>query len=71
LPAKTTLLPYTLPLGPLAFTLTRKRCEDLLLLGAVIVGVVRLGSGWNEWALVGGRLECASRMLTMQNCPRW
>lgn len=54
LPAKITLLPVTLSLGGLSFALTRKRCEEVLLLGAVVVGIAQLGYSWNEWALVGG-----------------
>jgi hypothetical protein len=37
-----------------ALLLTRKRCEDALLLVAVGLGVWQLGSKWNEKALAGG-----------------
>lgn len=61
LPARLTLLPWRCNLGPLSFILTRKRCEDFLLLGAVVVGIFQLGYGWNEWALVGGKLLFSRR----------
>jgi len=75
LPAKITLLPVTLNLGFFSFTLTRKRCEDLLLLGAVVVSIVQLGNTWNEWALVGGKCRlCPSPVFgsnPFQNSPRF
>jgi hypothetical protein len=55
LTARFTLLPLRLGVGRTAFLLTRKRAEDLLLLGALVVGIVQLGYGWNEWALAGGK----------------
>jgi dolichol kinase len=40
--------------GWLGFRLTRRRCEDGLLLGAVMLGVWKLGAEWEERALAGG-----------------
>lgn len=40
--------------GRLGFRLTRRRCEDGLLLGAVMLGVWKLGAEWEERALAGG-----------------
>ncbi|WWD16230.1 hypothetical protein CI109_100656 [Kwoniella shandongensis] len=37
----------------LSFRLTRKRCENAILLGAVVVGIWRLGVQWEEKALAG------------------
>lgn len=38
----------------LCFYLTRRRCEDGLLLGGVICGVWQLGRTWHEVAIAGG-----------------
>lgn len=54
LPARITLLPRTFRVFGHSYTLTRKRCEDLLLLSALVSGIVKLGYAWGEWALVGG-----------------
>ncbi|BEI81611.1 hypothetical protein CcaverHIS002_0207710 [Cutaneotrichosporon cavernicola] len=48
-----TLLPHTFKAGPLAFTLTRKRAEDAILLGAVVAGITKLTYTWKEVALAG------------------
>ncbi|GMK54111.1 hypothetical protein CspeluHIS016_0106970 [Cutaneotrichosporon spelunceum] len=48
-----TLLPHTFKAGPLAFTLTRKRAEDAILLGALVAGIVKLTYTWKEVALSG------------------
>ncbi|KAL1411019.1 dolichol kinase [Vanrija albida] len=53
LPARVTLLPHTLTVAGKSITLNRKRCEDVLLLGAVVFGIVQLSYGWNEWAVSG------------------
>ncbi|WVW82713.1 hypothetical protein I302_104724 [Kwoniella bestiolae CBS 10118] len=37
----------------LRVTITRKRCEDLILLSAVVLGIWKLGCGWGEKALAG------------------
>lgn len=41
-------------LPPLGFYLTRRKCEDGLLLGGVASGVWQLGRTWNEIAIAGG-----------------
>lgn len=56
LPARITLLPRTIGVGPLQYTVTRRRCETGLLLSAVVVGIVRLAYTWNERAVAGGEL---------------
>ncbi|KLT40066.1 hypothetical protein CC85DRAFT_287856 [Cutaneotrichosporon oleaginosum] len=48
-----TLLPHTVRLGPLRVTLTRKRAEDAILLGAVVAGIVKLTYTWKEVAVAG------------------
>ncbi len=42
--------------GDIGFRLTRRSCENGLLLGAVGFGVWKLGWQWNEKALAGGEL---------------
>jgi hypothetical protein len=42
-------------IGRCGCRLTRRRCEDGLLLGAVVLGVWKLGAEWDEWALAGGK----------------
>jgi hypothetical protein len=50
---KVTLLPHAVKLGPLAFTITRKRAEDAILLGALVAGITKLTYTWKEVALAG------------------
>jgi hypothetical protein len=58
---KVTLLPHAVKLGPLAFTITRKRAEDAILLGALVAGITKLTYTWKEVALAGGTSEARKR----------
>lgn len=50
--ARVTLLPTTV----LGVRLGRKRCEDVILLSAVVFAIYKLAYGWGEWAVAGGEL---------------
>jgi dolichol kinase len=44
-----------IPSWSFGYDLTRYRCENAVLLGAVGWGIWKLGYGWDEWALAGGK----------------
>lgn len=50
--ARVTLLPSTV----FGVRLNRKRCEDAILLSAVVFAIYKLAYGWGEWAVAGGKL---------------
>jgi hypothetical protein len=41
----------------MGYTLTRRRCEDGLLIGAIGVGACKLAYTWEEFALAGGEFR--------------
>lgn len=61
--ARITLLPASV----LGIRLNRKRCEDAILLSAVVFAIYKLAYGWGEWAVAGGELQGLLPQLTPQN----
>lgn len=54
LPARITLLPMVIRLPSGSITLTRRRGEDCLIIGAITGAIAKLGPGMREWAVAGG-----------------